>query len=188
MKHGATKAAEQSADTPQILVLGFGNTLRSDDGAGVALAEKLVVHWLAQGVGVQFLTTTQLLPELAAFIAQEEVKAVVFVDTGGFVDTGSFVDTGIQIAKVELDSTSPSLGHHLDPTTLLVYAHLLYGRTPRAWLVTIPGQDFGHGQEFSPEVTRLLDSAPTVATQLLARILVEIEECVPCMNLPLPKR
>ena len=176
MKHGATKAAEQSADTPQILVLGFGNTLRSDDGAGVALAEKLVVHWLAQGVGVQFLTTTQLLPELAAFIAQEEVKAVVFVDMG------------IQIAKVELDSTSPSLGHHLDPTTLLVYAHLLYGRTPRAWLVTIPGQDFEHGQEFSPEVTRLLGSAPTVATQLLARILVEIEECVPCMNLPLPKR
>jgi hydrogenase maturation protease len=193
MKHGATKAAEQSADTPQILVIGFGNTLRSDDGAGVALAEKLVVHWLAQGVGVQLLTTTQLLPELAAFIAQEEVKAVVFVDTevfvdtGGFVDTEVFVDMGIQIAKVELDSTSPSLGHHLDPTTLLVYAHLLYGRTPRAWLVTIPGQDFEHGQEFSPEVTRLLGSAPTVATQLLARILVEIEECVPCMNLPLPK-
>jgi hydrogenase maturation protease len=182
MKHDVTKAAEQSITMPQILVIGFGNTLRRDDGAGVAFSEALAAHWSAQGVEVQLLTTTQLLPELAACIAQEEVKAVVFVDT--FVDT--VVDTvvqdahaAIQIAQVGLDSTSPSLGHHLDPATLLVYAHLLYGHTPLAWLVTIPGRDFEHGQDFSPEVIRLLAAVPTVAAQLLARILVEIEECVP---------
>jgi hydrogenase maturation protease len=179
MKRDVTrKAADPSRSVSEILVIGFGNTLRRDDGAGLILAEALVADWLAQGIAVELLTTTQLLPELAASIGKENVNAVVFVDA-----TVQNTQSAIQIVQIGLDSTSPSLGHHLDPATLLVYAALLYGRTPLAWLVSIPGRAFEHGQNFSPEVMRLLADAPALATHLLTKI----ESTLPCMNLPLLK-
>jgi hydrogenase maturation protease len=39
--HKATIALSESAQTPSTLVLGFGNVLSSDDGAGVRLMERL---------------------------------------------------------------------------------------------------------------------------------------------------
>ena len=141
MKHAATKpVCEKTMETPHILVIGYGNTLRSDDGAGIALAKKLVAHWLAAGVPAQLHTSTQLLPEMAADIGSTEVEAVIFVDAAAQSSS-----RGIQYARVEAGPTSPSMGHNLDPLTLLVYTGLLYGHYPKAWLVTIPGFDFAHG-------------------------------------------
>jgi hydrogenase maturation protease len=187
MKHGATKATQDKVidgarDTAQIVVIGYGNTLLRDDGAGIALAEKLVDYWLARGLSARLLTGTQLLPEMAAEIAADGVEAVVFIDSltamGGGQTTAPNSCPSIQIAEVEMDSTSPSMGHHLGPSTLLIYAATLYGCRPPAWLVTIPCVDFDHGQGFSPEVMNWLTAVPTVATRLLA----EIKERIPCMN------
>ena len=57
------------------LVIGYGNTLRSDDGAGQRVAEK-IGQWELPGVGA--LAVHQLTPELAENIAQAD--AVIFVD------------------------------------------------------------------------------------------------------------
>jgi hydrogenase maturation protease len=125
-----------------VLVIGYGNTLRQDDGAGVALAERLVTHWQGQGMPATLLATTQLAPEQAAEIASDGVTAVIFVDAA----VGAPQD-GVQIRRVENQEPSPGLGHHLDPAALMVYAHLLYRRTVPAWLVTVPGLAFDHGEE-----------------------------------------
>ncbi|MCC6454841.1 MAG: hydrogenase maturation protease [Caldilineaceae bacterium] len=175
-------AGERSQEPAPIVVIGYGNTFRRDDGAGVALAEKLVAHWIAQGRAVRLLTSTQLLPEMAADISHDAIDAVVFVDAAA-----NDLQSGIQIAKVEAGPTSPSSGHNLDATTLLVYANLLYGHCPRAWLVTVPGTDFVHGQGFSPRVTQWLTNdhdIAAIASQLFAEI--EIKESSQCTNLELP--
>jgi hydrogenase maturation protease len=185
MKHAVTKVAgEHSQDTASIIVIGYGNTLRRDDGAGIVFAEKLVAHWLSQGIPSQLLTSTQLLPEMAADISHDAIDAVVFVDAAAHD-----LKSGIQIAKVGIGPTSPSSGHNLDATTLIVYANLLYGHCPHAWLVTIPGADFAHGQGFSPSVTQWLtndEHIEAIASQLFAEILAETKESSQCTNWELP--
>jgi Ni,Fe-hydrogenase maturation factor len=47
-----------------ILVIAYGNPLRRDDGAGVALAKKLVRYWQKRGITARLLVVTQLTPEL----------------------------------------------------------------------------------------------------------------------------
>jgi hydrogenase maturation protease len=156
----------------EIVVIGYGNSLRRDDGAGVRFAEAIVDAWRATGQPARLLTSVQLLPEMAEEFAGQ-APAVVFVDASAELESAS-----IRIAEVEPHSNQASLGHHLSPATLLVYAALLYGRSPRAWLVTIPGHDFAHGEGFSPPVSRLLDGASLVACDLLA----VIKDSIPCMN------
>ena len=161
----------------QIVMIGYGNTLRRDDGAGIALAQAIADRWVAQGISSRLVTDTQLLPEMAAYLADGFVEAVIFVDTEASTTPGD-ANPEIRITEVSLDSPTASLGHHLDPTTLLVYAALLYGRYPRAWLVTIPGTDFEHGEGFSRQVNQLLAEVAPVADELLKNV----KESVPCMS------
>lgn len=161
-----------------ILVIGYGNTLRCDDGAGVALAAQLVDHWHRQQISAKLLTVTQLVPELAIDIATDEVIAVVFIDA-----TVGELGQQVQVHQVDRVVSSPSLGHHLGPATLLIYTRLLYDCHLPAWLVTVPGTDFEYGMTLSPEVQALLNTVPALADQ----VLTEIQERVGCMNLPLPK-
>lgn len=148
-----------------ILVIGYGNTLRQDDGAGVALAERLVNGLQEQGVATQVLTVPQLAPELAVEIAAEGVQAVVFVDAAAGAE-----EDAIQVRRLDLDGASPSFGHQLDPAVLLRYAHLLAPQTPPAWLVTVPGVEFGHGETLSPQVQRLVATAEWVADYIQSEI------------------
>lgn len=169
--------------TGQVLVIGYGNTLRRDDGAGVALAQRMVMIGRAEGWPMSLLLITQLAPEVAAEIAQNGVEAVVFVDTGCAKLTlcdGEYVTEHptIEVTRVDIDAASPSLGHHLDPAALLTYVELLYDRQVPAWLVTLPGSDFDHGEGFSPEVYRLLDEAPSLTEQIYREIQLEIEHPV----------
>jgi hydrogenase maturation protease len=160
-----------------ILVIGYGNTLRSDDGAGVALAKRLVDDWQGRGIAAQALTVMQLVPELAFDIAADDVCAVVFVDAAASEGANA-----VQVRRIEGALSSPSLGHQLDPAALLLYAHLIAKRTVPAWLVTVPGINFGHGETTSPVVQRLVATAPWIAERLQR----EIERSL-CMNLPLRK-
>lgn len=150
---------------PKCLIIGYGNSLRRDDGAGLAFATKLAALWDRAGFPSRLLLDTQLLPEMAEDIAAQGIEAVVFVDAAD-----SYASQQIVIAEVEATTPTASTGHHLDPATLLLYAALLYGSKPRAWLVTIPGVDFGHGEGFDPMVEELLGNVMPVAVSIIERI------------------
>jgi hydrogenase maturation protease len=161
-----------------LLLIAYGNTLRRDDGAGLAFAEKIVERWRRCSIQVELLTTTQLAPELAANIAAEGVVGVIFVDSA-FGQTS----TDIEIGDVNIGNGSVRLGHHFTPAELLVYARMLYEAYTPAWLVTVPGFDYGHGEGLSRPVCGLLAQSANVIDQLL----LEIEDRLSCMNLLLPR-
>lgn len=158
---------------PPIAIIGCGNTLRRDDGAGIALAHTLAACWEAAGVPTLLIIETQLLPEMAATLAAERVEAVIFVDAC----VGKIVE-GIHYEELFVDLPTASSCHHVDPATLLVYTGLLYNHYPRAWVVTVPGDDFAHGEGFSPKVSALLKNGAPLAATLLATI----EEKLSCTN------
>lgn len=153
-----------------ILIIGYGNSLRRDDGAGLILAEKLEQDWLARQVEVERLAVQQLTPELTLDIARKEVTAVVFVDTRAVLPHET--DLKIKICPIQADGLSPSLGHHLDPAALLAFVHLLYDKPVPAWLVTVPGVDFEHGEMLSSATQQALTTVSEVSTKLLEVICI----------------
>jgi hydrogenase maturation protease len=148
-----------------ILIIAYGNSLRQDDGAGLVLGCQLAQLWQGQDMAVRLVEVHQLMPELAAEIAQVDVTMVVFVDTR-VVDPASD-DLTLQLSAVLQADPSPGLGHHLDPGVLLLYASLLYGHRPPAWLVTVPGVAFDHGEGLSPVSQAALSAAPAMAARIL---------------------
>jgi hydrogenase maturation protease len=142
-----------SATDEAVLVIGYGNSLRRDDGAGLFLAEKIAAFRQQEGRAVTLLTSHQLEPEMAEEIAEAGAGIVLFVDT---VATTADGPHKISLSPVVADEHSPSLGHHFSPALLMLYARSLYGYEGAAWLLTIPGYDFDHGEGLSESTQRLL--------------------------------
>jgi hydrogenase maturation protease len=131
-----------------VLVIGYGNPLRADDGAGRRAADALLDAWPADGVRVE--AAHQLLVEMAASAA--EAGFAVFIDAARDGAPGE-----VSVRALAPDPRSDdSLTHHLTPETLLSAARLWYGRAPEAVLVSVGGEDFGHGERLSPKVEAAL--------------------------------
>jgi hydrogenase maturation protease len=135
----------------EILIIGYGNTLRGDDGAGQRVAE-MVSEWGLDEV--RSLSVHQLTPELAEPIST--AKLAIFVDA--YPDTDS---QGLQVRRLE-DPPPPPLkrgepegasggnfSHNCDPRSLLQMAKLLYGSAPPAWWLLVPAVNFDFGEDFS---------------------------------------
>ena len=147
-----------------ILVIGYGNPLRRDDGAGVRLAEEISDGPLRSRVRVE--TDHQLTPEMALMVAESDVDAVVFADAAVGVDD-------VRVERLQPPDLSPSVGHHLSPAAVMAYADRLYGRCPPAWIVTIPGYDLDHGEGLSERA----EAALVVAHTQVVSLLDSIESC-----------
>ena len=141
----------ESAAQPQsavLLVIGYGNTLRSDDGVGAKVAAAVAELGLP---GVAALVRHQLTPELAEPIS--EARAVVFVDAA--VDAA----TEVQVRRLEPADGAQLMAHAADPRTLLAMAKQLFGRCPPAWWLTIPVENLEFGEELSPLARRGYETA-----------------------------
>jgi hydrogenase maturation protease len=130
-----------------ILIVAYGNSLRRDDGGGLILAEKMELQLRGRGLAVECVGVHQLTPELSEDIADERVSTVVFVDTR--VATPGEGPAAVEVSSVGQAESSVPVGHHLDASVLMLYVRLLYKREMPAWLVTVPGYDFSHGEGLS---------------------------------------
>jgi hydrogenase maturation protease len=124
----------------RVVVVGYGNELRRDDGLGPAVA-RTVASWGRPGVSA--VAAHQLTPELAATLAGAE--RAWFVDARAD-DAGA----GVCVGPVEPRDGAGPTGHALDPWRLLALTRAAFGRCPEAWLVTVPAADLGFGEGLSP--------------------------------------
>jgi hydrogenase maturation protease len=132
----------------KILILGYGNTLRKDDGLGVYVAQALALLTLPGNV--EICTCQQLSPELSPTLAQ--VVHAVFIDAA-MASNGEKPGT-IHTRTLQPRTSQPSgITHHFDPETLLAMAETLYGHAPQATLFSVTAASFDLGEELSPEVT-----------------------------------
>ena len=134
--------------TAGFLVIGYGNTLRGDDGVGPRVAEAVGKLNLP---GVRTLICPLLTPELAEPISR--AAKVIFVDAA--VDAPN----AVQWRKLEPNETSQFMAHAADPRTMLALARDVFGRVPEAWWLTIPAVDLGFREALSPEVQRSFTEA-----------------------------
>jgi hydrogenase maturation protease len=122
-----------------LLVIGYGNDLLGDDAAG-----RCTVAAFAQEnrADVHILSVPQLTPELAEPVAHS--RRVIFVDTSADPARQS-----VQLRPIKPATHSGGIGHASRPGELLALAIALYGRSPSAWMMTLPGNQFAPGKPLS---------------------------------------
>lgn len=142
------------------LLIGYGNTLRGDDGIGAVVARRLATRVDREDVTIMALR--QLTPELIEPISR--ARAVVFVDACHAEWAGLVRCVSVPSPADSEPGAQPSgaFTHNVTPAALLAGAQALYGAAPRAVLVTVSGESFEFGESFSPPVAgalpRLLDT------------------------------
>jgi hydrogenase maturation protease len=144
-----------------VLIVGYGNSLRTDDGIG----------WHAAGLlagdprlaGAKVLARHQLTPELAEDIGRASL--VVLVDARADGDAGT-----VSVQHVEIGPTAATTwSHHLDPAALAGLAEALYGATPPIFLVSVGASSFAAGDRLSTTLERTLPDIVEVVADVIAR-------------------
>ncbi len=122
-----------------VLIIGYGNELRGDDGIGPYVVAELADLNLP---GVRTRVVHQLVPELAEEVA--DVEQVIFVDAGVGRD-----DDEVHVVPIGPADSGDVFGHFADPMGLLALTDRVYGRVPVAWMVTVPCREFQLSEGFS---------------------------------------
>ncbi len=146
----------------KVLVVGYGNSLRSDDGLGL-----FAVREIQQKISrpeIEFLEVVQLQPELAETISKKDL--VIFIDA---VMHGISGETHYEL--VFPAAKAPGMSHTTDPETLLFAAKELYGKVPKALLATVAGECFGFGTTLSPAVEASTRGLAMRVTQLIEEFI-----------------
>lgn len=138
------------------LVIGYGNTLRRDDAAGVYAAGLIGQRY----PGVECLTVQQLTSDMAITLAH--YRTVVFIDASATANELRVTKLRPTNAMVEYDS------HSMTPQMLLNASNDLYGIIPRETVqIEIPANDFTLGELPSPNVRAIVDQCVNDFQQLV---------------------
>lgn len=150
-----------------ILLLGYGNPDREDDGVAWHILHALAVKMglsapnsyeddFPQTPRVDFAFHLQLTPEMAEDIAQYE--HVCFVDA----HTGN-IPEDVRIIDVESDFQKSPFTHHLTAQSLMSICETIYHRKPDAALLSVRGYQFLFSRLLSPPTAALVPEAVNFA-------------------------
>ena len=123
------------------LIIGYGNTLRGDDGVGYKIAE-IVEQWNVDNI--ISLAVHQLTPELAEKIFQADT--VIFIDAVPITDINT---AKLEIKALSTDKKIQNLAHHNNPEQLLSLTQAIYQQIPKAYWIFVPALDFNFSEDLS---------------------------------------
>ena len=142
-------------DHDDVLVIGYGSSLRGDDAAGPMAARRLAA------IGYNAIEAHQLTPELAERVAA--ARTVVFLDAHAELPPGEVAVSALRAAVA-----NAPLEHHAGPGGLLRLARTVYGAEPRAWMIGMGGAAFDLSEGLSAGAEKAVERA--------------IQEAIRCMN------
>lgn len=164
----------EAANVSQVLIIGYGNVLREDDGAGYRTAEELQQYY-HDDPAVAVIASHQLLPEMAPDIARSGL--VVFLDASSAEEPGR-----ISQSRIQPQARGVGFTHQLTPAALLSLAATLYGHAPEAVGITLAGWSFKVRDRLSCGAEMLL---PVLIAQARSAVESHRRQVVPCQNLVL---
>jgi hydrogenase maturation protease len=141
---------------PRILVLGYGNPGRQDDGLGPAAAAQIEsVGW----------------PNLTAFdnyqLNIEDAMEVAAHDIVWFVDAAKTGPSPYAVRNVSPAATIEFTSHLLRPEAILAIASQYYGASPQAFVLAIRGYEFEFIEALTPGAGENLRAALAMLTERL---------------------
>jgi hydrogenase maturation protease len=147
-RHSGTGLAEPNVGSLfRLLVIGYGNSLRGDDGIGSQIAYELAK---LAGDSTRVLVVHQLTPELAEPISEADL--VIFIDACHEGIPGNWT-----CETIRPEPNPPrAFTHNLTPATLLGFASALLDANPKALLISVAGGSFDCGEVLSPSVAAVV--------------------------------
>ena len=149
-----------SPDAAGTLIVGYGNSLRSDDGLGWHAVERLARD--ARLLGATVLWRHQLTPDLAHDIGRSSL--VVLIDVSVEQEPGV-----IAVRRLEEASTAGSAwSHHVDPESLVALARELWNASPDVFVVSVGAGSLDVGERLSPAVEAALPKVVETVVRLVS--------------------
>ena len=132
----------------KLLIVGIGNTLRSDDGVGAYVCEKMEKLNLPG-------TTTIIVQQLQVEMIEEmsHYDHVIIVDASATNDTIQF-----EPLQENLQQTVAS-SHHVNASLIQTLSQKLYNKTLSLYLCAIPGSNFDTGDTLSIDTEKTAKEA-----------------------------
>ena len=145
---------------PDVLILGYGNTLRGDDALGIHAAHALHDFYCTDG-SVRVLATSQLTFDLAEDISQASFILLIDAAVSG-------LPGNIHSEEILPSDEKVRFTHHWTPSTLLMLSRQLYGKAPSAVILTmaVASSEVGVGlsQEIEHRMPELLERAKAIVS------------------------
>jgi Ni,Fe-hydrogenase maturation factor len=158
----------------KVLLLGYGNIDRQDDGIAWHILQSLAQRFNLTGNDFPNLD----LPLEVQFPSPEEItgdRALTFIDlwfvpqispdlaeTISHYDKVCFIDahTGsvredVHFEHIDAGYQASPFSHHLTPQTCLELSRVLYGQLPHGFLLSIQGYEFDFSNELSEKTANL---------------------------------
>ena len=143
----ASQVNERKRGSSRLLIIGYGNPLRGDDGVGYQIADQLA---RLAGDSAKVLTVHQLTPEVTESISGADL--VVFIDACFEGQPGTWTCETIRPDP----NLSHKFTHYFTPSNLLSYTSTVFGVTPKALLVSVAGGSFDFSNDLSPTVAAIV--------------------------------
>lgn len=158
----------------RVLIIGYGNAVRSDDALGIHAAHALGEYYRDRA-NVRAIATSQLCWELAEDLSQAD--CALFLDASIAATPGTIV-----AEELNVKCSKPELSHHCTPVTLLTTTLQLYGKAPCAASLTMVGSSFAVGIGLSKLVQSRFEEFLGKAKAVVAAWLHEPPPLHPARN------
>ena len=147
----------------KLLILGYGNPDREDDGVAWHILRALVIKLgldapesyedeFTEFESINFDFQLQLTPEMAEDVAEYEYVCFIDAHTGNIPEP-------VRLIQVESEFQNSPFTHHLTPQSLLSMCETIYGKKPDAVLLSVLGHRFLFSRELSEETAALVSQA-----------------------------
>jgi hydrogenase maturation protease len=148
---------DPSVRMPRVLIIGYGNTVRGDDAAGVRAVETLARE-LPQ---CECMTVAQLSAEHAEDISRADIAVLVDADVHASEVTVRTIAEG--------HGSGEPRSHAASPEFLLDLSRQIYGRVPQRMLVVgIPATSFDFSEQLTPQTASAVEES-------VRRVKAEVE-------------
>lgn len=149
------------------IILGYGNPDRGDDGVAYYILGRLIqemcrsdaaltefqesgTYEINQDVDIWY--NLQLIPEISQDLANYE--NAIFIDAHT-----AEIPEEMLVTDISPHYQNSPFTHHLTPASCLDLADQLFGRSPKATLITIRGYQFDFSRELSAKTSELAKQA-----------------------------
>lgn len=143
-----------------ILLIGYGNTLRSDDGVGWYIADKIEAMLNEK---IDIIKAEQITVEMTEDIRDR--KLVIFVDAH-VSDEEDWLRTEEILPDLKFGMTA----HIFTPNALLALCEKIYNKYPKAYIFSIKGINYDFGEILSEQTKESAEIAIKRIAELIQKI------------------
>jgi len=135
------------------VIIGYGNTLRGEDGFGVDVIEELQKHNLK---GTKLISCFQLTPELSLELL--EAQEIIFIDA-----CFSLSNNYALACSIDEKRNNTNLSHHISPKIIIDILDSVYSKKPKFLIYSMLTNSFDRIDDLSIYNKRVIEISELLA-------------------------